>query len=528
MSVVITRPASQIAASGSPDNVGGAANRAAAQADDTDTTYIQYDSVNDALELLMAQPTIPGGSAILAVELRVRCRKIGAGNPKAIFAISSGVDFSGFVTQIVTWTTPTTITALTIFPGDDTDKIGTGDLPWDFANIDFSCTVLNNNTMRVSESFLYTYYVAPSVVTVTLPTGTLTSDNQPTVTWTETHDADGNAIDKYQVKIFSAAQYGAGGFDPDTSTATYDSGVVDNFVFGGASHPTDVALADGTYRSYVKQHQTVSGQDLWSAWDYEQFVVDVDRPGVPTLAVSEENDRARAKIDVTVVSGPATTSWLEIEVSHDGGATWGIVRTLDSGKIVETSGTHTVYYYEQDAGEEVQFRARSAHDYSGVTAYSSYSGQEASTITPYTWWLKNPLKPSSNLPVKIRSQSGHTRPVKQGVFSPLGRKIPIVVDDVRGGPQGEIAFRIDSEDDRRNFYAMLDNTNGPYWLTAPRYQDWQGRYVKFGDLGSERVIDSNVGHKTFESLTWIEVDSPSDDIDAWTDPPTTAAPDWAY
>ena len=90
------------------------------------------------------------------------------------------------------------------------------------------------------------------------------------MTWANTLDSDGGPQTKARVKVFSEAQFNAGGFDPATSTATYDSGVLSQAT---TSH-VGSSLLDGTYRAYPVVAQTVNGADHYSDWgSYALFYV---------------------------------------------------------------------------------------------------------------------------------------------------------------------------------------------------------------------------------------------------------------
>jgi DNA-binding beta-propeller fold protein YncE len=125
--------------------------------------------------------------------------------------------------------------------------------------------------------------VAP-VVTVTGPTGTVTSSS-PLVTWTST--LGGSAVQiAYQVRTFTSAQYGAGGFSPGTSTASDDSGVV------VSTYPFSIvatSLTNGAYRSYVQVTGTGPEQ---SAWAYTGYTVTKDEPATPTITATATTDGA--------------------------------------------------------------------------------------------------------------------------------------------------------------------------------------------------------------------------------------------
>jgi hypothetical protein len=88
------------------------------------------------------------------------------------------------------------------------------------------------------------------------------------VTWTL---SGGDAQTAYEVKIFSAAQYGAAGFDPATSAPTYFSGTVPN---GSTTAPVFVGLVNGgTYRAYVRVASGTIFAYSWSSWVSSTFQI---------------------------------------------------------------------------------------------------------------------------------------------------------------------------------------------------------------------------------------------------------------
>jgi len=66
---------------------------------------------------------------------------------------------------------------------------------------------------------------AQPTLTVSAPTGTITTNTAPDVTWAYA-DTDNETQAYYEIKVFSAAQYNAAGFSALTSTSTYESGQV--------------------------------------------------------------------------------------------------------------------------------------------------------------------------------------------------------------------------------------------------------------------------------------------------------------
>lgn len=180
----------------------------------------------------------------------------------------------------------------------------------------------------LSEFYVYVYYNVRPTTVVTGPGegASVTTTSSPTVTWTYT-DPESDAKTAHRVKIFTAAQYGAAGFDPETSAATVDSGEVSG---AGLSFSYSTLLANNTtHRAYVKTKDHLQ----WSLWDYNQFTINVTppgspgstQPGAPSLIVTEESALARVKLELNEGTAP-TVDWFTIERSLDGGVTWEKVR----------------------------------------------------------------------------------------------------------------------------------------------------------------------------------------------------------
>jgi hypothetical protein len=125
---------------------------------------------------------------------------------------------------------------------------------------------------------------AAPTVTVSEPTGTQTTQT-PIAVWSVT-PATGAAQTAWQVRTFTAAQYGAGGFNPATSAAVDDSGVVSN---ANTSYQIAATLPPATtYRSYVNSTETGGESNAFNA--YGGYTVALDLPSTPTLTATATQD----------------------------------------------------------------------------------------------------------------------------------------------------------------------------------------------------------------------------------------------
>ncbi len=489
--------------------VTGAANAHSALSDSSDSSYVTFaGSGTDQVILTFADLSLPAGAVITSLRPQVRDKNDGSGGwaygtIKLLASAQRGPDGS----SPSSWTTFTdhvyaSYTAASLSDVSDSDV--------DAASIDLSGST-GLAGLIVSKLSLLVTYVAKPVCDVTAPTGTVTSTNTPTVQWSNTLDSDGGTQTKYEVKIFSAAQYGAGGFDPSSSTPTETSGIAS----GAATSwtPAD-PLPDATYRAYVRVGQTVLGQTHWSDWDFLGFTIAASTPGQPVPSAVAEDDEGRIWITVDDTPGAGATHAFEVQRSIDGGSTWETIRTTDGGLIMASGGLGRAYDYEVGNGVTVTYRAR-ALNIGSFTTYSAWSLLTLPTAwQSSSWWLKSPLHPDLNIPVEVDGMESLEQDARQGVFDALGRRLSIVVSDVRSGFRGTVRFVCDDATERADVDELLDLCE-PLLLQAPPTDHWDDRYIMLGSLSRGRGTDKAYVGWTIDGLSWVEVEAPADDVVAW-------------
>lgn len=155
------------------------------------------------------------------------------------------------------------------------------------------------------------YAEAPSAPTVLSPSGTVVT-RYPRIIWT--HNPGAGALSgqgAFRIKVFSAAQYQAAGFNPSTSPTSYDSGHVTT---SDSMHDiVGAGLVNGvTYRAYVETYQYTNGYSQPSGWGYTTFTVSITVP-TPT--------------DVTPAHGAtASTSRPPVAAAVESSAVGGVYR----------------------------------------------------------------------------------------------------------------------------------------------------------------------------------------------------------
>lgn len=152
------------------------------------------------------------------------------------------------------------------------------------------------------------------VVTAILPTGTITSA-LPVVTWSVSYPS-GAGETSYQVRTFSAAQYGAGGFNPATSTAVDDSGVI------SASSITQYQVASSlpagtSYRSYIQITETGAEPSGFIA--FSGYTVVFDLPPTPALTAAASTDPVTGCPMIQLVVQSSINQLSSVDASFESG-----------------------------------------------------------------------------------------------------------------------------------------------------------------------------------------------------------------
>lgn len=496
MGVVTVRPNSNNGASGWTAT-GGTLH--GVLADDSDATFISSILTPGQLSLGFPAPSIPAGAMVRLATLAIKAAYTtsGAQFVKGSYR-SDGAELP--FSQLVAWPSPTSVWVSTLLETD-------GSLDLDNLAADLQVSYL----ARIYEAIAYIVYVAKPVITINRPTGTLTTNNRPSFGWTWQLDPHGGDQTRYQVKVYDATTYGGfGSVNPNTDPAYVDSGIS-----AGAdkSWRPDRPLANDTYRAYIRSGQTVNGAIHWSDWTTVNFVINVNRPGVPNLSLLGEDDWARISIEAEETAGAATTDWWEIETSPDGATGWESLLTAEGGGIVinpspGASGSEVVGDYEPSNSEVRFYRARAVHKYGDdITATSDWSSPVSSSWDSRSWWVKHRTLAGLNLAVSIASQPGWERPSRDGEFQGLGSDTPVIVSDTVASKRGTIAFDIHTDADRAKLDLLFEQRD-PVLIQKVPGGHWTDRWVILSNHSRRPFVDKTGVDMTIDSFDWIEVPRP--------------------
>lgn len=342
-------------------------------------------------------------------------------------------------------------------------------------------------------------------VTVNTPS---TSTLRPTVEWVYA-DGDGDSQTKYRVKVFDAATYGGGGFDPETSTPAFDSGIMSGDV---ETYRDATQLLNGTtYKAYVAVAHDGGYTDYWSDWAASSaWTVSITACTTPTMTGIYSEGDGRVELSITGAAPPGgVTQTLRVERSTDGGTTWAPVRGY-ADAVFDSPYTPTVYDYEIPLGVSCAYRARAV----GINATDddvSSPWSATNTENPWvdgTWWLKCPLDPTLNTSgVWVLAQPEIAVEETIGVFRPIGSDRAVTVAGDLYGEDGSWQIRAGDTDDYQTMDAIaaLVNTQNVLYVSDPFGGN---RYVRI--VSRARSVEGTGAYpRTVWQVSYVEVDAPA-------------------
>lgn len=351
---------------------------------------------------------------------------------------------------------------------------------WDQSRLNALRCQLTEYRDSTDRGYVYELYVdvdlaSRPTLTVDSPTGTVTTTAKPEIAWTYS-DTDGEAQTYYEIKIFSAAQYGAGGFDPSTSTPTWTSGVVSS-TEGTAQVGT--FLTSATYRAYVRVAKTVNAAAFFSDWAYSAFTLSLTPPPTPTVTTSYSSttNAVTAVVD-GATSGTYTYQRLDLQRSDDAGTTWTDVR-LGTDVIPDGNFDATIVDYEAKRGQTAYYRARSVGYVGENVVASAWSTSSSIAIAnDGTWWLKAITSSALNRgSVRILANLDIKQEEDLGVFRPIGRSKSVVIAGTIGGQDGSYSIATFGDSEWAAIYGLISH-QGTLLVQAP---DSTQKYVRITD-----------------------------------------------
>ncbi|MEU1254787.1 hypothetical protein ABZ445_16055 [Streptomyces chartreusis] len=163
--------------------------------------------------------------------------------------------------------------------------------------------------------------------------------------------------------------------------------------------------------------------------------------------------------------------------------------------------------YEAPLGVPVSWRVM-LQDTGGVMRVSYTSDPLTLPAETTDVWLKDPGLPQRSVKVTVATpMPTWNRQSRQGVNQVRGRRLPVVISDVRGGRTGDLTVVTETASDKRALDWVLD-AGSILLLQWPPGWGEEDMYVSVGDISAAPVVE----YAEFHDRTWIlpltEVDRP--------------------
>lgn len=366
------------------------------------------------------------------------------------------------------------------------------------------------NAAQIMDVWAEGFYASPPTVSVSAPTGTITSTSKPPATWAHTAGADGDVQARAELKLFSQAQYSAGGFDPAVTTPMYSYTTVG----AGSSHTPTAELPNGTYRAYVRTAQSIAGVLQWSTWSYSTYTLNVAGPTVQSVTAAV----VTGGLQVSVTRNTGGVAWdagVFVERQQPDGS-WTFVRGAApivnggaNGSVVATNSA-VIVDYEAPAGVAVVYRARGSRLVAGLPlagAWVSSTGV-AWQLTDRRGWLKDPYHSTANGHFRSRRQATRQRRRDRGVHYPVGARYPIVRSDARRARSGQMLIWTDNAAEYAALEALLE-ADVLLWQSPPETM-LGDLWISPGDVDPQPADQDNLGAKWVWSIQYDEITRPQD------------------
>lgn len=358
MSTVTLRPNGDSAVGANWSIGGGSGSHNAAQSDNSDATYSAHadTAAGDLLTLDFGTTTLPALSQVRALTLRSRLS-----SPTTGGTLTTNINTPVHGVQYLADYAPNSATIATATVG--TLLLPLGATAWTQADVDavqvqFAARVGTPThwDLRLYEAYLDVQINEAPVATATTPS---TASSRPTLTMTYT-DPESDAKERHRIKIFDSATYGAGGFDPETATAVWDSG--ETFSSSLTATPT-TDLANGTtYKWYVKVADAGSS-GRYSAWAASAaWTVTLDPPGVPVIAAVPDNTLARLLLGLQGRTNLLTANQSSVETNTTG-------FTVDANCAIARSTAQFAH-----GAASLSLTSSASGDMSAITAATTVTG----------------------------------------------------------------------------------------------------------------------------------------------------------
>jgi hypothetical protein len=280
-------PIAQISGTWSAYNAGVASsfatNAITFLGDSSDTTWVQPTALPDfARNVYMssgfANPSL-GSNQV--VRVRVVARLGGSSRSMVVGVLDSSSNQVSYVNGVVSGASTKSYQGNWAFSNQAAGTV------WTAADIDGMTMYANDYSLNLKFAQIrleYDYYATPTGT----PTSASPVTDRPAISWSYSQ-AESVTQSSAHVKVFSSTQYGAGGFDPDTSTSLYATVVAGAGVT--VTPETGIVTNGQVYKPYVRVIADAYGIPVKGAWtpSAAAYTASFTAPAAPTMTAVWSN-----------------------------------------------------------------------------------------------------------------------------------------------------------------------------------------------------------------------------------------------
>jgi hypothetical protein len=377
---------------------------------------------------------------------------------------------------------------------------------------------LSGQLSKVSELYVDIEYNERPTVTVTPFAGDLVTDTTRPLIKIVYGDTEDDPQDALRMRVFTAAQVAAVGFNVDTTVPVAASPGVGGWMVGAGTQWQAPDLPNGDYTVYaqVRQQWLVSAEHA-SAWVSYAWTQDVPGPPTPTLTATPNGVTNWVRLDIVAgVVDPLTdppTETYTVYASDNGGVTYDVV--WGGWQVqADSAGLASVIDYQAPLNQARLYRVAAYTTLGTVKVASDFSDPPAmATPNQLEFQFKCPGAPSLNQTAGVMGDSP-SWDGQQGVFDVLtadgDRAYKVVVNGSLAGIEGEMELLdYDPEGEQwRKFAALYEFGGEVLWQFPTGEQHW----IMFGrPVSWEWRTDGGTGESfRVASVPYFEVDAPTD------------------
>lgn len=397
--------------------------------DSSDTTWVQATAIPDfAFNVYMSSgfENVSLGSNQI-VRVRVVARLGGSSTSMIVGVLDSSYKLVSYVNGIVSGASTKAYQGNWAFSNQAAGTV------WTAADINGMTMYANDYSLNLKFAQIrleYDYYATPTGT----PTSATPNTDRPAISWSYAQ-AQSVTQSSAHVKVFSSTQYGAGGFDPDTSTSLYST------VVAGAgitvTPETGIVTNGQVYKPYVRVIADAYGIPVKGAWapSAAAYTASFTAPTAPTVTAAWSNATTGTAQKAVTVTVAGSASPYRYSLLCNGTA----LKTLET---MATNGT-TVYIDRlAPRGTSVTYTAQLVTASTASPQISSTYGTGTVTTGTATSWEFTSLDSAVTVsdyasPV---SDLSFTRAESNATFRPLGSTKSVVVSGDMTGDDGTLTW----------------------------------------------------------------------------------------